>query len=109
MFATSSPRKALIRLAVAGALAAAPVIALAAPAAADSAAGPVVTEVRHHRNDPWRDPFARNPFQQCNWWDQNAPWWERCDYNPWNNNNPWNNPWQRPFANNFGPGTFGSS
>ncbi|MFC3961230.1 hypothetical protein [Nocardia jiangsuensis] len=121
MFATSTPRKALVRLVVAGALAAAPVLALAAPAAADSVSGPVVTEVRHdrydrhQRNDPWRDPFARNPFQQqCNWWNPNAPWWERCDSNPWNNNpfnnGPFNNnPWQQPFNRNFGPGTFGSS
>ncbi|MFC8047926.1 hypothetical protein [Nocardia sp. NPDC057353] len=111
MFATTTPRKALVRLAAAAALAAAPVIALAAPAAATPthAPGPVATEIRY-------DPF--NPFQrQCNWWDRNAPWWERCDApwnnTPWNNNpwnnNPWNNPWQQPFTRNVAPGTFGSS
>ncbi|WP_454195985.1 hypothetical protein [Nocardia sp. Marseille-Q1738] len=88
---TSTARRSLARLVVAGAIAAVPLTALAMPASADPAT-PGVTEVRHNRHYPDR----------------------HCDFGPfqdWScNNNPFFGWWGgQGDRHNRPPGLFGSS
>ncbi|MFI9509891.1 hypothetical protein [Nocardia sp. NPDC052566] len=108
VFSTIKSRRALARVAVAGAIAAFPLTALAIPASAEPLAiEPSVTEVGR-----WNDYCDRN------WWDNRcAPqqWWD----NQWNDcrRDMWGNcdrphhrhHQQQPWQQFFPRGSFGSS
>ncbi|WP_157172330.1 hypothetical protein [Nocardia pneumoniae] len=90
---TSTARRNLARVVVAGAIAAVPLTALTVPASADPSPG--VTEVRHNRH--WNDRDCDfGPFQD--WSCDNGP------FSGWGKNIPFGQ-----FRRLVPPGTFGSS
>ncbi|MDG3009437.1 hypothetical protein G4X40_04670 [Rhodococcus sp. D2-41] len=124
------PRRLSAKIAVASALAAAPMLAFAAPAFAATVPGTVQADqnwqgIQNHQNDrdhhgdhqgnqgPWQGPQNNGPAQ---WWQNNqgAPW-QNNQGAPWQNNQgaPWQNllppNLQQPSTGNPLSGLFGSS
>ncbi|GAA5062478.1 hypothetical protein [Nocardia callitridis] len=106
-FTTS--RRALARVAVAGALVAVPLSALAVPASAETSQSPSVTEVSHPRYDR---NCGFGPFD--NWRCDNGPfdqWNNRGPFDQWNHHRGYDQgvPWWWLFQQNQPRGLFGSS
>ncbi|MFF7941331.1 hypothetical protein ACFZC5_16580 [Nocardia gamkensis] len=96
MFSTISARRTLARVAVAGAIAAIPLTAMAMPASA-APNTPGVAQVRYN---PYYDRCDFGPFQ--NW---------SCNNNPlfgWGYNQ-YGGPYGQGYGQGLGPGMFGSS
>lgn len=99
--AKSTTSRRLARVAIAGAIVAAPLAAVAVPASASPVTGPEITEIRH-------DPWDNNNRWDCDRpgrlddWDHHPGRWDDC------NRPGWDDPWKIP-RNVLPRGMFGSS